>query len=277
MADIDTIQWLLYKRQRAVELRERLIKDAVTRFRNYCAELAIEKLKNQPIPTRGKPDFVDDVPSAQRERQDQLESLREHGTDYLKSLFFVVPTFPRDPLVSLDDLYNWGRYLGEGARVLFDFIRYEFPAPIPGGVRIIEPPSSWRHPYVELNQFGLCCSFMEYEEKDEASFRPRDVAFQIHHSLKIASAFYQWLGFQGSLSMRVELTEALWKSLVRKTNMEGPAKHTAYPPTIVTFEKQLYATDFHSRADALYEEICRNVFWAFGWKAPEGWLKRPQS
>ncbi len=272
LADIDTIQWLLNKRQRAVGLRARLIEDAIARFQNYCAELAIQKLEAQPMPTEGKPDFATDIPSAHRERLDQVECIREQGTDNLKLLFLVVPTFPCDPLVSLDALYEWGHYPAEGARLLLRFVRYETPVPIPGGVKIIESSPEQRHPYVELNQFGLFCSFIEYEERDKGSLLPVDVHFHIHQSLQIATAFCKMLGFQGSLLLKVELTEALWKTLVGRQGM----KYTAYQPTIHALERQLYATEFHAQADALFQEICKNVFWAFGWKAAEGWLKRPQ-
>lgn len=274
LADIDTIQWLLNKRQKAVELRERLIKDAITRFRNYCAELAIQQLKDQPIPPKGKPNWVDDIPSAHRERLDQLEFLREQGTDNLKLLFFVAPAFPRDPLVTLDELYDWGKYPGEIHKVIGVFLNYEMPVPIPGGVKIINAPPKRHRPYVELNEFGLFCFFWEYEETNGTSLDPHDVRFHIHHSLKIATAFYEMLGFQGSLLLKVELTEALGKTLGRQGMKQF--KYTAYQPTIHAFERQLYATEFHAQVDALYEEICMNVFWAFGWKAPEGWLKRPQ-
>jgi len=274
LADIDTIQWFLNKRQKAVELRERLIKDAITRFRNYCAELAIQQLKDQPIPPKGKPDWVDDIPSAHRERLDQLEFLREQGTDNLKLLFFVAPAFPRDPLVTLDELYDWGKYPGEIHKVIGVFLNYEMPVPIPGGVKIINAPPKRHCPYVELNQFGLFCFFWEYEETNGTSLDPHDVRFYIHHSLKIATAFYEMLGFQGSLLLKVELTEALGKTLGRQGMKQF--KYTAYQPTIHAFERQLYATEFHAQVDALHGEICKNVFWAFGWKAPDGWLERPQ-
>jgi len=113
---------------------------------------------------------------------------------------------------------------------------------------------------------------MEYEERNGTSLNAHNICFHIHHSLGIASVFYEMFGFQGSLLVKVELTEALWKTLVGAQGV----KYTAYQPTILAFERQLYATEFHAQADALYEEICKNVFWAFGWKAPEGWLKRPQ-
>jgi len=274
LADIDTIQWLLNKRQRAVELRARLIEDAVARFRNYCAELAIQKLEAQPMPTEGKPDFATDMPSAHRERLDQLESIREQGTDNLKLLFFAAPAFPRDPFVTLDELYDWGKYPGEIHKVIGVFLNYEMPVPIPGGVKIINAPPKRHRPYVELNQFGLFCFFWEYEETNGTSLDAHDVCAHIHCSLEIASAFYEMLGFQGSLLVKVELTEALGKTLGRQGMKQF--KYTAYQSTIHAFERQLYATEFHAQADALYEEICKNVFWAFGWKAPEGWLKRPQ-
>ncbi len=229
-APFEEIEWLMNRRKKAVENRERLLRRAEERFHNQ--------------PTRK--DF----------KAFQCIS--------------VIPVFPHAPLVALKDLsetikesrsvYTSDFPPRDSYKTAHESIVYE--------TQYNEyTKDSGLLDYTEINQFGLIFSKQSLLRDDmkkkidlfETSKLLKDV-------LKYSLKFYEKVGYFGLILINLSLKEIIGWTLTTSERLSYSERPTGSPniDNIISFERKVTVYELSERFDEIVKDVFNELLWSFG-------------
>ena len=258
LADLNRIQWLFNQRQRSVDFRKKLAKDAYRRFEYFCAPKSSSDTKH-----------------------------------YYRYLTIVLsPTYPKahyispfdlfkisDEICVVDKRYGGGRFpaTGEMARMIQNGIVFQNEKQIPGI-------------YIDLSSFGLCFMRINVLAENHAPSpkTPISLATVCHYidrGLELAMNYYGAIGFVGPLEYQVALEVDKKKLDTRHHNPRLPGGGGGLaamksPDPLIEFAEAVHTNSL--KDDDLVVSPVEHIGWGFGMGyelkdihelLPERWLK----
>lgn len=239
-ATIPEVEWLLNKRQRSLELKERLLSEARKRAANYLVTYRTAR---------------------------HLSTAEPRG----KYVLWTIPTFPRSELASPGTLLELSRKKGWRANVQTNDILFDFPhgdaIPIFDGIRHPSSPAG-NYWYTEVNRFGLIYTEVGFtgrgEEYAEAIVSSL-IASLIMASLRFALSLYEATGFGGLMDFHLEVTPTLNKYLFVPSHFGGDHR-TDYRSLDNSIALGFTLSVREARESLVLKvtQLYREFFWAFG-------------
>jgi len=233
-ATTDEIAWLTNKRQKALQLKDQLLREAKRRAANYLARYrSVRRLSTQE--PRGR------------------------------YVLWTVPTFPRSELASPQRLLELSRGQFWKQRVA----HCEFPlgsaSPIAEGIRQPQSPG-FNYWYTEVNRFGLIYSEVGFppisEDAGEDAISCPLVAALMMSGLRFSLTLYDMLGYFGLIDFHFDATPTL-NRYPYVSELESYSDHRSLEDSIgleITGSMKEIRESLASRVKQSYQEF----LWAFG-------------
>ncbi len=234
-ATTEEIEWLLNKRKKSIDLKERILREARGRASNYL-----------PI----------------------YRTTRRLGTDEPRGKFtlWTVPTFPRSELASPQRLLELSRTWR--VRVA----NFDFPAgnanPIADGVRHPQTPvgNFW---YTEVSRFGLVYSEIGFTGRGD-EFRDAIVCSLIASlmvaNLRFSLNLYETLGYLGLIDFRFEIAPTLNRYPFVPDALGGNhMTHNRGLENSINLALTASVKEFRESLLESARQKYREFLWAFGW------------
>lgn len=237
LSEIDRIEYLLKRREKPARLKEELRQKACNR---------IERI---------------------------LDGSKPHNPYFYIS---ILPVFPHQPLVSLDDLYMFCNTAPYGS-IAHAYLNE--PQRVTGGICKFHGNANDFY-YREINHYGLVftCDTLDkresrwnvsdHEETKKLYIRFAHFVWGIGRALKLAEMFYNKFRYLGNLELKVDVENIADESLLY--NEEGLPPHEEYRSIDSNDSSAvvIMAEDIESELPEIVVSLMRNILWVFNCPVP---------
>lgn len=235
LAEIDRIEYMLKRRERPEKLKEELKAAALSRAEQFVTGF-------------GVPSYL-----------------------YIS----ILPVFPYQPLISLDELYSFCRGIRYGA---VENLYIDDPDRITDGVCKFHGNQE-DFLYREINHYGLifiCETLRKIENRWQPVGKEKDERLYINfahfvsilgRALRLSEMFYSKCGYLGNLEVRIDVKNISNEFLFYNDEVPGFAEYKAIDNR--TFSSAaIIAEDIGPKLLDIVTSLMRNILWVFNCQTP---------